>query len=266
MSWKAKKPLGYAIWVKILLTIIIFLPPYTQIAYNPANTTDVIAEVMARPLVASIEWVFPIAKALLFAVVVLTIVSDKFSQKFLLGYYSLILLVIGLMQNMSFTPHYGFTWLIGNTIAQFAVVGFCLADVLKNRTFMLKQSFLKQRLWIVVFMLLAFLMPYSVNKSNIVYPSFTLSVLLNESGVTYCMITPVIIGVFLLFPKGVHNPTLSIISYVGFVFGILNMMTWFVMKIENWWMGVLHLPLVILSFYGLLVSRKGNKASAQGSG
>lgn len=30
--------------------------------------------------------------------------------------------------------------------------------------------------------------------------------------------------------------------------------TWFVFNPENWWMGVCHLPLLIISFYGLRMS------------
>ena len=256
MKSKFQKPLGHMIWFKIFLTILVFLPPYTQIAYDPSNTTDVIAAVMAYPLVASIVWILPIAKAMLLIAIIFPLISDKFSHRFLLGYYVLILLIIGVMQNMSYTADYGFVWLIGNTLVQFVVLGFCLVDVLKNKTIIAKDHLVKGRLWIVILMFLAFLMPYSVNDEGIVYPSLTLNVLFNESGVTYCMITPVIIGMLLLFSKGVHKPTLSVISYVGFIFGLLNMMTWFFLQADNWWMGVLHLPLVILSFYGLLIAYK----------
>ena len=256
MKGKLKKPLGHRIWFKILLTVLVFIPSYTQVGYNPADTTDVIASVMAHPLVASHMWVLPIAKSLLLASVFLPLAYAKFSQRFLLGYYALILLIVGILQNMSFTMDYGFVWVIGNTLVQFVVLGFCLVDVLRNKTIIVKEQLVKSRLWIVALILLAFLMPYSVNNAGIVYPSFTLNVLFDESGVTYCMITPVIIGILLLFSKGVYKPTLSIISYVGFIFGLLNMMTWFGMQADNWWMGVLHLPLVILSFYGLLVAQK----------
>ena len=74
-------------------------------------------------------------------------------------------------------------------------------------------------------------------KKGIVKPAFTFGIFLNEAGVTY-------------------KPLLSFISYVGFVFGLLNMMTWFAMQNQNWWMGVIHLPLLILSFYGLVISKK----------
>ena len=93
-------------------------------------------------------------------------------------------------------------------------------------------------------------------KKGIVKPAFTFGIFLNEAGVTYCMITPVVLGIMIIFSKGIYKPLLSFISYVGFVFGLLNMMTWFAMQNQNWWMGVIHLPLLILSFYGLVISRK----------
>lgn len=54
--------------------------------------------------------------------------------------------------------------------------------------------------------------------------------------------------------------TLSIISFIGFIFGMMNILTWFVFQNQNWWMGILHLPLVILSFYALLLSRRRFKS------
>ena len=44
----------------------------------------------------------------------------------------------------------------------------------------------------------------------------------NEAGVTYCMITLVIIGMLILFSKNINKATLNVISFVGLSFGILN--------------------------------------------
>ena len=109
-------------------------------------------------------------------------------------------------------------------------------------------------------MLLAFLMPYAVDGANVAQPALTWRVLDNEAGVTYCMITPVAIGLLLLYPKGVNMETLSVVSYIGFLFGLLNMLTWFILRNESWWMGVLHLPLFIIAFYGLVVAYQKKEA------
>lgn len=253
---KSRKPLGHTIWFKVILTVLVFLPAITQFPYDPANTPDVIASVLAHPLVASIPSLLPIAKLILLLAVLIPIISDKFSRRVFLGYYCIILIIIGIFQNMAVTGDYGFVWLLGNTCVQFAVLLYCLYDLLCNITIISRENVNKKRLWVTVLMLLAFLMPYKTDMFGIVRPSFTASVLWNESGVTYCMITPVIIGIMLIFSKGIHKPAMSVVSYVGLLFGLLNMMTWFGMQSENWWMGILHLPLLILSFYGLIVSKK----------
>lgn len=255
-----KKPLGQTIWFKVFLTVLVFIPSYAQQPYDPANTTDVIAAVMASPIIASVSWLLPIAKLMLLAAVVLPILYDRFAHRFLLGYYALILFFVGILQNMSFTEEYGFVWIIGNNLVLFAVLIICFIDVIKNRTKIARDNLVKGRLWIAIPMLLAFLMPYSIDSANKIVPSFTLSVLVNEAGVTYCMITPVVIGIMLLFSREVHKPTLSLVSYVGLLFGLLNMVTWFGVQFNNWWMGILHLPLVILSLYGLLVANKKTAA------
>jgi len=252
----ARKPLGYKIWFKVFLTILVFIPPYTRLPYDPAKSTEVIAQSLANPLITSIPWALPIAKVLLLAAVILPLTRVRFSGRVLLGYYAASLIVIGLLQNMAHTEDFGFTWLIGNTLVQLIVSGFCLADAVQNQTIISAGNLRKSRLWVIVLMLLAFLAPYAVSSDGHVYPSFSLTMLTNESGVTYCMVTPVIIGILLLFSGGVHKPTLSIVSYVGLIFGMLNMITWFTLQNKDWWMGVLHLPLFILSFYGLLISRK----------
>ena len=255
MKAKSKKPIGYSIWLKLILTILIFIPSYSQVSYDPAKTPDVIAAVLSNPIITSLTWVLPISKLLLLFVAIVPIISNKTSAKIVLGYYAFILLIVSVFQNIAHTTKYGFVWLIGNTVVQLVVVSFCIYDVIKNKT-KINGVLNKNRLWLIPLMLLAFLMPYGVNEVGNVYPDFPLHVFYNEAGVTYCMITPVIIGLLLLYSKGVGKPTLSVISYVGFIFGMLNMITWFITNTANWWMGVLHLPLLIIAFYGLLISRK----------
>ena len=86
------------------------------------------------------------------------------------------------------------------------------------------------------------------------------------------MITPVIIGALVLFARQVSSATLSLVSFVGLYFGIVNLLTWWVLNPQDWWMGVLHLPLVIMASYGLVVAHTEQRRSTylqtqtQGSG
>jgi len=255
MHSKTKKPFIQSIWLKIMLLIAFFIPSYSQVAYDTANTTEVIASVLAHPVIVNINFLLPIAKLLLLLAVITVFINIKLSSHIFLGYYAFILIIVGIFQNISQTQNYGFVWLIGNTIIMLIASAFCIYDIVKQKTVFKRENLEVKRLWVIAPMLLAFLMPYAVNEQDIIKPAFGLLALINEAGVTYCMITPVIIGVMILFSKGVYKPTLSIVSFIGLVFGIMNMLTWFVFRNQNWWMGILHLPLVILSFYALFLCR-----------
>lgn len=131
---KFRKPLGRSIWFKIFLTILIFLPPITEISYNSANTTAVIASVLQHPLIVSVPILLPIGKLALLISAVITMITDKFSTRVILIYYCIILLIVGIFQNMAVTNDYGFVWLTGNTLVQFSVLLYCLKGEYQQKT------------------------------------------------------------------------------------------------------------------------------------
>jgi hypothetical protein len=136
-----RKPLGQTIWIKVVLTILVFLPPITEISYNSMNTTDVIASVLSNPAIVSIPVLLPVAKLILLICVVMTIIADRFSARALLGYYCIILLFVSIFQNMAVSKDYGFAWLPGNTLVQFFVLSYCLYDLLRNKTQIKKTNY-----------------------------------------------------------------------------------------------------------------------------
>lgn len=212
-----------------------------------------VGAVLQDPLVTSMPALLPMAKLALVVAAVLPLFGGRWSGKVLLEYYAGILVVVGFLQNMAQTDQYGYVWLIGNTAVQLLVAAWCLADVLTKRSTVERGSVRPRRLWLLVPMALALFMPYEIQAGQVT-PSLS-SILVNEAGVTYCMITPVVIGVLLLMPSGVDRRTLSVISFVGLIFGLINLAVWFGLNSQDWWMGVLHIPLVIIAAYGLFESR-----------
>ena len=250
-----KKLFIYGVWFKIILLLIIFVPSYSQIPYNPVDTTKVITSVLSHPFVVNIAFLLPVAKVLLAIVVIAALTNVKNSSRIVMGYYALVLAVTGVFQNMAITNEYGFVWLIGNTIVILSVSVCSAYDAIKRKSSFDKKYFETKRLWVVAPMLLAFLMPYTIDKQNVLKPAFGMLAVTNEAGVTYCMITPIIIGVMILFSKGVYKPIFSIVAFVGLIFGVMNTLTFFVLQSQSWWMGVLHLPLLIFSLYALILCR-----------
>lgn len=257
---KARKPLGNRLWFKLILTFMLFIPAYASLPYDPTKTSEVITAVLAAPWVTAIPWLLPLTKLLMLSVILVPLILKKPLTKVLVAYYGFVLIVVGLFQNMAVTEEYGFTWLIGNTLAQFVVASYCFFVFFRKSKINEIEVLEHRRLWLLIPMLLAFLMPYGVNNEGVIVPELSLAILTNEATVTYCMITPVVIGLFLLFPQAADKPLLSVVSYVGLLYGLFNMLTWFVFDSAQWWMGVLHLPLFFISIYGLAVARQG-KAS-----
>lgn len=247
------KPLTHRVWFRVVLVLCFVAPAVTELPYDPAETPAVVQAVLADPYVTAAPEFLPAAKLILVAVSVPAVLGGRGTGRILLGYYAAVLVVVGFLQNMADTATHGFAWLLGNTLVQLVVAVWCLIDAAAEHTTMTAGHLRLKRLWLLFPMLLALLMPYEIRADRVV-PSLG-TVWDNEAGVTYCMITPVILGVLLLKPDGVDRRTLSIISFVGWVFGVINLVVWFGLTPQDWWMGVLHLPLVILASYGLYDSR-----------
>lgn len=57
------------------------------------------------------------------------------------------------------------------------------------------------------------------------------------------------------YPK-VNKALLRITSFIGLLFGLLNMVTWFALNTKFWWMGLVHLPLLLISAVSLILSKR----------
>ncbi|MHC4337158.1 MAG: hypothetical protein ACYSTG_04310 [Planctomycetota bacterium] len=75
------------------------------------------------------------------------------------------------------------------------------------------------------------------------------------NGPAFCLMTPVYAGLLTLYYPKVNMVTLRVTSLVGLSIGTANMFTNFLMRpSKNWWNGVLHIPLLVISLYGLIIS------------
>lgn len=251
---RTAKPLSHRQWFRLLLAACFVLPAVVASPFDPLETPAVVRAVLQDPYVASVPALLPVAKLALAVAAALPFLGVRGSGRILLGYYAGILIIVAFLQNMADTGQFGYTWLIGNTLVQLVAAAWCLVDVLTGRTILERENMRPRRLWLLAPMALALLMPYTIEAGQVA-PSLV-SVLWNEAGVTYCMITPVVLGVLLIFPGGVDHRTLSVASFVGLIFGLINLVVWFGLTPLDWWMGVLHIPLVIVATYGLLESRQ----------
>lgn len=262
---RGRKPWPRRWWpTRVGILVAFVLPLVTELPYDPARTSQVIAEVLGDPLIAG--W-FPglvILQVLLGLVVLLPFVlllarpAARWQVgRVVLAAYAGWLLLTGFLQNMADTATYGFTWVLGNSVVSLIVAGFVIWDVVAGRSSMSRADLTPRYLWLLLPAALAFLSPYAVTAQGTIVPGLQPGAFGVQAGITYCFLTPVFIAVLLSFARGVDRGTLSIIGFAGLGFGAVNLVTWFVLMPASWWMGVLHLPLVVLSIVALVVGRRG---------
>lgn len=241
-------------WFFIILLIVFFIPPLTEVSFDSSNTNSVIAEVLHHPFIYNYELIYGFIKIGFLVMIILLKFNKPTAEKVFNYFIPIVLISIALFQNSSKTSTYGMTILLGNLILNLIVALFWFYHIFRTYENRIRKKIGYIKYLLIGLALLAFWFPADITGKH---PSFTLiELLINESMVTFCMVIPVILVVAILFFNRINLITLKVTSFIGLLFGIVNMITWFIMDIEMWWMGILHIPLLIISLYVFIVSRK----------
>jgi len=235
--------------ILIVLLLCTFLPPITSKPFPPQDTSLVIKEVIMQTSDAY-SWLSPYIHV---ATIALLIALYRYGRK--IGrvadaYFGILFLFFAFGQHIAVTENYGLAVITGN-LAMILIVGlFWIWEV-----FTLQNEYVFHRLpfwryWVIPFSVLAFWFPVNADLS----PNFSPMLLLTSSfGVAFCPTAPIVIAILtLIYPK-VNKPLLRITSFVGLLIGLFNAMSLFVMPGYTLWMLFLHIPLILISIYGLLI-------------
>jgi hypothetical protein len=240
-------------WFYLILTLLFVVPTYTTRPLNPQETPKLVIEVLSHALIYQASFMFPLFKLVPLVVIALLVARPKLFTPVFYAWAALNLLLLAVFQNMADTPTYGFSLLIGNLILYtFTSLLFCWA------AFSLKEPLQFEKLpwwryWVVPLALLAFWFP--VNTSLAVpSPDFApAGLFLNEAGLTACMMLPVYLAVLTLASSGVDSAVLRIAGFIGAITGLLNVTEFFMNASYGWWMGIVHLPLLLISIYAFVL-------------
>ncbi|MEW9097394.1 MAG: hypothetical protein AB2417_20160 [Clostridiaceae bacterium] len=257
-----KKSITSRWWFYILLLGLTFMiPPYSQIKVSPNEISNVISTALRFPLSSSISALFPIAKLLLLCTLIVPFLIGEKAARIVAVYSALSMFLIGIFQSIAVTKEYGFVWIIGNTIIMSLVGVFWIMELIKPRNNFAHNNLNKARLWVLPLMVLAMIFPLNFTQTGELIWDFSIkNIMLNESATAYCLVTPTILGILILFFPNINIELFRVSSFVGLIFGILNCTIWFVFSPELYLMGILHLPLLILSLYGCGLSLTYNKS------
>jgi hypothetical protein len=242
-------------WLYLILLLLFFLPSQAARDFDPRDSVDLIGQVLSKPLIYSVPLLMPIAKAVPVALIAgLLLFGNRVRRAFNL-YAALLFLALAILQTMAVTDRYGLAVITGN-LALILVVGLVWGwDVIVERNDFTPRRHRWWKWWVAPVAAVAFLAPVNASTAS---PDFNLARLLsNEAGLTFCMMIPVVLAVLTLYHPTVNPTVLRVSSFVGILFGVVNMVVWFVVEPWGWWMGVLHLPLLLISIYGFVLGHLG---------
>ncbi len=235
------------------LVIISMLPLYTEVPYDPRNTQDVIFSIFMVSLQPYQEWGWVFHAATLLLVLAILWKPNQ-AGRVLAGYIGVNYLIIAVMQPQAVTEKYGFALQTGAMIGTALIGIIWLVTATRNN---LRISLQNIPGWRYVLLPLAILVFWSPVKAEgtVVLPNFDLRLLLTsvDYGLTYCFVTPVFLLLLILFSTDHESFAYRLLAFNALIYGLFNLTHWF--NPNTVWMGVMHLPLLILSLIALFLPR-----------
>ncbi len=237
------------------------IPPFASKGYKIEEWGNVIQHALGNAIVHQYSKLYPIFKVIPIILLVCIIVFRNKVARLFAIYVGITYALFAIGQSIAITEKYGVSICTINLVMFPLVAVFWAweAVVLKNDYTFRKLPI--WRYWVVPLAVLAFWAPSSRGRPdfNPVY-LFT-----NGAGLAFCMMTPVYVGLLTLYWPKVNMPAMRVTSLVGLIIGLYNMYANFgINPGRTWWNGILHIPLLSISIYGLILSLKRPKTEQTG--
>jgi hypothetical protein len=242
------KPRWFYPVIYLFFVVVAFLPLYAQESYANQEIQDVIINLL---MVASepYKYLAPLFHVATLLIVLLIVPFGERMGRVLAAYMGLNYLVLAFIPTMGTTQQYGFVVHTGALLASL-ILGITWVVVAIRGD--LQPSFKvvpPLRYLLLPLALLAFWSPVSAELQ----PDFDPVLLLTspDYGLYFCMTTPVFLFLLILFYPKINQFAFKITAFNGLIYGLVNLMHFFYP--ERRWMGVLHLPLLLISVCALLL-------------
>lgn len=240
-------------WFFLIFILIQFIPPYASKGFEISEIGMVTGEVLSHSLVYDFPTFYLIFKILPLALLICIILLGNRAARIFNLYVAIAYLLFAFLQNIAFTEKYGLAIITTNIVMFLLVALFWFWEALVQKSDFTSPTKSPKKYWIISLAFVAFWYPINPETMG---PDFNILYLFtNEAGLTFCMMTPVYISLLILHYPRINLVTLRVTSLVGVIIGFYNILTNFIMFPGLlWWNGILHLPLISISVYGLIIS------------
>uniref|UniRef100_A0A7V0Z808 Uncharacterized protein n=1 Tax=candidate division WOR-3 bacterium TaxID=2052148 RepID=A0A7V0Z808_UNCW3 len=237
-------------WFFLFFILLQFIPSYTSKGHEWAEEGMVIREIFSNGIVFNCTALYPIFKiAPIILVIFILFLRNKVAPLFSV-YVAITYVLFAFLQNIAVTEKYGLGIVTRNLVMFLIVATFWFWEALAKKNDFIPQKQPLWKYWVVPLAFLAFWFPLNPDTLT---PDFTpIYLLTNVAGLAFCMMTPVYLAILTLYHPRINLSTLMITRLVGIIIGFYNMLNF--INPERWWLVTLHIPLLIISIYGFILS------------
>ncbi len=240
-------------WFFLLFLFIQFIPPFVSKGYDVSKTGEIIGNILNNAVISSLDFLYPIFKIIpILLIISIFLFKDRTTNLFNV-YVAISYVLFAFLQSVAFTEQHGLAIITSNLIMFLIVATFWFWEAIAKENDFTTQNQQIWKYWVVPLAFLALWMP--VNSDTLMPDFDPIYLLTNIAGLTFCMMTPVYLAILTLYYPKVNITTLRVTSLAGTIIGLYNMLLNFLINPSVlWWNGVLHIPLLIISVYGSILS------------
>jgi hypothetical protein len=249
-AWKLILRKGWPFFLPILLA---GLPPWTAKGYALADMLNANAYILTHSVKHEFQILYLVFKIvpilLLLALLLLGNTAAKAYAAAAAGTYGL----IGFLQGITRGGPYGFGICLAHAALSLLVAAAWMGEARSPKNDYARRARPLWEYWVVLPALMAFWEPVNAATGA---PDFNPAYLLTSgAGLAFCMITPFYLAALILCRPRHNADILALTSVIGAGYAVENLVLVFVL---NWgyapWIGIMHLPLLLLSAYGFLLA------------
>jgi hypothetical protein len=239
-------------WFLVLVLLPQFIPPYTSRGYELHDWGMVNAYLLTHPIKSSFASLYPVFQIIPLALIVMIFFVGRRVTRIFSAYVFFSYGVIAFVQSISISDRYGFAVCVANLFSFLILAGMWLWESVFPKNELAMQKPLSWKYGIILLALLPFWEPV---QHLTLLPDFNPTYILTSgAGLSFCLVTPLYLAILALSFPGVNRTVFVATGFMGAMMGIGNMVLEFVIYPDYWWIGILHIPLFVISVYCLWLS------------
>ena len=249
---KLSEEVKHQYWFLPLILLPQILPPYALHGYKLYEWGEVNAYILLHPIKSYFTGLFPFFQIIpLFLLIAIPFARMRIARLFSV-YVAISYTLIAFLQSISISDKYGFAVCTANVITFLILASLWLWESIFPKN---EFGFQKIPAWKYSIILIALLPFWEPVNPFTLLPDFNpMYVFTSGAGLSFCLVTPLYLAILVLYFPHVNKTVFIATGLIGVVMGLGNLALEFVIYPSYWWIGILHIPLFIISAYSLAIS------------